>query len=183
MCTNYLHIPRHWQYPQVIMTWWICVLIFDVVILKQFYFLPVIVFLDISLIFPRNASFLCALCGKVTALFYFAPKYMVKNPLWKRQVCPEFINVMSENNLSHKSGAKSTLCNVAMKDFPLSSYICIRTWPFCFAMMWCPSATSMYLSVSFNLCTMWWFYCVSLLCSKVHRAKPFVKKTIMSWIK
>ena len=31
---------------------------------------------------------------------------------------PEFINVMIENNLSHKSGAKSKLCNVAMKVSP-----------------------------------------------------------------
>ena len=32
-------------------------------------------FFDFSLIFPRNACFLCALYGKVTALFSFAPKY------------------------------------------------------------------------------------------------------------
>ena len=38
-----------------------------------------------------------------------------------------FINVMIENNLSHKSGAKSTLCNVAIEDLPLSSHICICT--------------------------------------------------------
>ena len=74
----------------------------------------------------------------------------MQNPLWKRQVCPEFINVIIENNLWHKSGAKSTLCNVAMKDFPLSSHICIHAWHFCFAVAWCPSATSMYLSVSSN---------------------------------
>ena len=29
-------------------------------------------------------------------------------------------------------------------------YICMRTEPFCFAMTWCPSATSIYLSVSSN---------------------------------
>ena len=34
--------------------------------------------------------------------------------------------------------------------FPLSSHICIRTEPFCFAVTWCPSATSMNLSVSSN---------------------------------
>ena len=45
----------------------------------------------------------------------------------KIQVCPELINVMIENNLSHKSGAKSTLYNVAMKVFPLLLHICIRT--------------------------------------------------------
>ena len=57
---------------------------------------------------------------------------------------------MIENNLSHKSGAKSTLYNVAIKNFPLSSHIFIHIWTFCFAVTWCPSATSMYLSVSYN---------------------------------
>ena len=37
-----------------------------------------------------------------------------------------------------------------MNVFPLSSHICIHTWPFYFAVTWCPSATSMYLSVSSN---------------------------------
>ena len=87
-------------------------------------------FFDFSVIFPRNVCFLCALCGNVTAFFFYAPKYTVQNPLWKRQVCPEFINVMIENNMSHNSGAKSTLCNVAMIDFSLSLHICICTWPF-----------------------------------------------------
>ena len=98
-------------------------------------------FFDISLILPRNACFLCALCGNVTAFFFSATNYNVKNPLWKRQFCPAFINIMIENNLSHKSGAKITLCNVAMKDFPLSSHICICTWPFGFTLTWCPYAT------------------------------------------
>ena len=84
-------------------------------------------FFDISLIFPRTACLLCALCGKVTALLSFYPNYTVQNPLWKREVRPEFINATIENNLSHKSGAKSTLCNVAMKGFMLSSHIFIRT--------------------------------------------------------
>ena len=38
--------------------------------------------------------FLTALCGNVTTLSSFAPKYTVQNPLWKRHVCPAFINVM-----------------------------------------------------------------------------------------
>ena len=29
---------------------------------------------DISLIFPKNSCFLCALCGNVTAFFFLAPK-------------------------------------------------------------------------------------------------------------
>ena len=69
-------------------------------------------FFDFSIIFSINACFLCALCGKDTVLLSFALKYTVQNPLWKRQVCTEFINVMIKNNLSQKSGAKITLCNV-----------------------------------------------------------------------
>ena len=57
---------------------------------------------------------------------------------------------MIENNLLHKSGAKSTLCNVAMKGFPLLSFVFICAWPFCFTVTWCLSATSMYFSVSYN---------------------------------
>ena len=108
------------------------------------------VFFDFSMIFPRNTCFLCALCGYVTAFFFSAPKYTVQTPWRKIQVCPAFINVMIENNLSHNSGAKSTLYNVAIKVFPLLSHICIRTEPFCFSLTWCPSATSIYLSVSSN---------------------------------
>ena len=73
---------------------------------------------DISLIFLNNASFLCALCGYVTAFFSFAPKYTVQNPFWNKQVYPKFNNVMIENNLWHKSSSKSMLCNVAMKGYP-----------------------------------------------------------------
>ena len=112
---------------------WICVLISDVVILKQFSFLLVIFFFEFSMIFPRNACFLCALCGNVTKFFSFAQKYTVQNPLRERQLCPEFINVIIENNLSHKSGARSTLYKVAMNLFMLSSHICICTDPFRFA--------------------------------------------------
>ena len=122
-----LHIPRHCHYIQLTVIWLICALIFNVVILKQFYFLLEFFFFDISLIFPRNACFFCALCGNVTAFFSFAPKYTVKNLYEKIQVCPEFINVMNENNLSHKSGAKSMLCNVEIKGSPLLSHICICT--------------------------------------------------------
>ena len=87
-------------------------------------------FFDTSWFFPVKACFLCALCGNVTALSYFAPKYTVQNPLWKRHVCPAFINVTIENNLLHKSDARSTLYKVATNLFPLSSHICIRTEPY-----------------------------------------------------
>ena len=43
---------------------------------------------DISLIFPKILCFLCELCGNVTALLYFSPKYTVQKPLWNKQVCP-----------------------------------------------------------------------------------------------
>ena len=45
---------------------------------------------------------------------------------------------------------RCTLCNFAMKGSPLSSHNFIHTWPFCFAVTWCPSATSIYLSVYSN---------------------------------
>ena len=62
-------------------------------------------FFDLFLIFPVKACFLCALCDNVTAFLLSAPKYTVQNPLWKGQVCPEFINVTIKNNLLHTSGA------------------------------------------------------------------------------
>ena len=107
-------------------------------------------FFYISMIFPRNSCFLCAMCGNVTIFSFSDPKYTVQNPLWKRQLFPAFINVMIENNMSHKSGANSTFYKVVMKVFPLLLHICIRNDPFCFAVTWCPSGTSMYLSLSSN---------------------------------
>ena len=38
-------------------------------------------FFDFSMIFPRNACFLCSLGGNVTAFFSFVPKYTVQNTL------------------------------------------------------------------------------------------------------
>ena len=61
---------------------------------------------------------MCALCGNVTAFFYFAPKYTVQKLFWNKQVFPESITVMIENKPSYKYGAKSTLCNFAMKGSP-----------------------------------------------------------------
>ena len=74
----------------------------------------------------------------------------MQNPLWNKQVARKFINITIENNLSHRSGSKITLCNVAMKVYLLLSHIYIWTFPFIFAMTWCPSATSIYLSISYN---------------------------------
>ena len=107
-------------------------------------------FFDTSWIFPLKACFSVHYVIMLLPFPFSAPKYTVQNSLWKRHVCPAFINVMIENNLSHKSGARSTLYKVAMKVFTLLSHICIRTDTFCFAVKWCPSATSIYLSVSSN---------------------------------
>ena len=118
---------------------------------KAILFLDVNLFVfDISFISPKNEYFLCALCGKVTKFLFLAPKSTMQNHFWNKQVCTEFINVKMENNLSHKSGAKSTLFNVEIKVSPLSLQIFISTWHFCFAVMWCLSATSICLSVSSN---------------------------------
>ena len=38
-------------------------------------------FYDFSILFPEKACFLTALCGNVTALSSFSPKYTVQNPL------------------------------------------------------------------------------------------------------
>ena len=48
----------------------------------------------------------------------------------KIQVCPAFINIIIENKQSHKSGAKATLYNVAMKVFLFILHIFICTCPF-----------------------------------------------------
>ena len=105
---------------------------------------------DICLISPQNACLRYVLCGKPTAFFSLSPKYTVQNPFWNKQACPKFINVILENNLSHISGAKSTVWNVAMKVSPLSSHIFIWICTFYFSVTWCPSATSIYLSLSYN---------------------------------
>ena len=105
---------------------------------------------DICFIYPQNACFLCLLCGKVTTFFSLYPNYTVQNPLWNKQVCTKFISVIMENHLSHRSGDKSTLCNVAIKVSPLLSHIFIRTCTFCFTVTWCPSATSICLFLSSN---------------------------------
>ena len=57
---------------------------------------------------------------------------------------------MIEDNMLNKSGAKSTLCNAAIKWSPLLSQIFIRIWPFYFATMWYPYVTEICLSVHSN---------------------------------
>ena len=84
---------------------------------------------DFSFIFTKNACFLFVTCVNVTAFCSMSMNNTVKTSLWKSQVCIKFINVIMENNWSQKSGTDSTLYNVAMKDFPLSSCIFIWTYP------------------------------------------------------
>ena len=55
-----------------------------------------------------------------------------------------------ENNLLHRSFAKNTLRNVAIKVSQLLLNIFIHTCTFCFAVTWCPSSISICLSVSSN---------------------------------
>ena len=98
---------------------------------KSIFFLDGNIFVfDISCISPKNVCFLCALCGKLTPLLSMYLNFTVQNTLWNKQVCPKFINVIIENNLSHRSGAQSMLCNVAIKVSPLLLHILICTYPF-----------------------------------------------------
>ena len=91
-----------------------------------------------SIIKLINAGHTC-LFYKGFCMVYFGEKEdnavtsAVRKPFVKRHVCPAFINLMMENNLSHKFGANSTLYKVTTYVFPLSSHICIHTEPFCFA--------------------------------------------------
>ena len=50
----------------------------------------------------------------------------------------------------HRSGAKIMLYNVSTKGSPLLLHIFIWMFHSCFAVTRCPSATSIYLSVSYN---------------------------------
>ena len=68
----------------------------------------------------------------------------------KNQVCTKFINLITEDDKSHKSFSNSTSYNLAMKDFPLLSCIFIWDSPVCFSVKKCPSSTTMYLYVSTN---------------------------------
>ena len=73
--------------------------------------------------FLQKCMFICDMWVNVTELCSLSLKKTVQNHLWKRQVRPEFINVIMENNWSHNSDANSKLYNLARKSFPLSSHI------------------------------------------------------------
>ena len=105
---------------------------------------------DFSFVLTKNVCFCCALCGNVTAFCYLSLNKTVQNLLWKSQLCPKSINIIMEKNRLHKSGANSTLFNVEINGFPLSSHIFIWTSHIVFAVMKRKSKNSMYLSVSAN---------------------------------
>ena len=86
--------------------------------------------LDFSFVFSKNACLLCALCDRVTAYSFSSPNYTIQTPLQNKQGCTKLTNVIIKNNLSHISGAISTLCNVTMKGFLSSLHIFILTFPF-----------------------------------------------------
>ena len=74
-----LHLPKHWQYPQLTIIWWICALISDVEIIKQFSFLLVFYF---SLTYPWffleiNVSF----AHWVVMSLHFSS--LLRSTLWK----------------------------------------------------------------------------------------------------
>ena len=119
-----LHLPRDWQYLQLSMIWYICALISDASILKQFSFL-----LDFSLTSPYFFLKMRVFSVHYAVMLLYYPlllrSTLCKTLCEKRHVCPALINVMMENNLSHKSGVNSTLYKVTTKVFPLSSHICI----------------------------------------------------------
>ena len=95
----------------------------------------------------KNACSLCALWGNFAALCLLALKKNVQTLLWKRQICPKFINVIMEHNWSHKYRENSRLYNVAMKGLPLSLHIFIWTSPGCFTVIKSPPTTSMCSSI------------------------------------
>ena len=137
---------KHFKYIQPVVTVWICVLISDAMI-PEICFCGIYFVILTIILFLQNAWFLCALLSNVTVFCLLALKKTLQNTLWKRQVCTKFIDVIIENNQSHKSRVNSTLYNIATKGLPLSSYMFILTSPVYFTVMKCPSATSMYFSV------------------------------------
>ena len=86
----------------------------------------------------------------VTAFCSLSLNKTVQNPLWKIQICPEFINLIMEYNWYHKFGVNGMLYNVAMKVLLLLLRIFIRISLVCFTATKCPSETSIYLSVYTN---------------------------------
>ena len=90
------------------------------------------------------------MCVNFTAFCLLSLKITLKNPLWKRQLCPKLINLIMENDWSHKSGANSNFYKVSIEVFLLSSHIFIKTSPVCFSVNKCLSAILIYLSISTN---------------------------------
>ena len=98
----------------------------------------------------KHSCFRCVLCGNITALYSLELKKTMKTPLWKIQVCIKSINVIMENNWSHKSGANSTWYKIAMNGFPLLSNIFIWTSLVWFAVTKFPYVNMIYLFIFTN---------------------------------
>ena len=128
------------QYLQTGMILYNCVSIYDAIIPKKHLFLGFFCcYFELSFIFTKNACFLCELCSDVNVLCSLSLKKTVQNPLWKIQVCPNFVNVILENIWLHKYGANITWCNLAMKGFPLLLLIFIWNYPVSFSVTKFPS--------------------------------------------
>ena len=132
MCRMYQDLPQYkcltknLQYLKLVVTLWIYVFISDAIISKILCF-PVFCLDDFEFSFVLTiiACFLCAFYGNVTVVCSLSLKKPCKNIFENRRYVPIFFDVIMGNNLSHKSGANSTLYNVAMKCFPLSSHFFI----------------------------------------------------------
>ena len=104
----------------------------------------------ISLDFAKHACFICVMSGNVIAFCSLSPKKTVQNPLCKIHVCTKFINIIIENNWSHKYSSNTALYNISMKSFLLLLRIYIWISPTCFSATKCSYATSIYFSASNN---------------------------------
>ena len=133
-------IAKNLHYLQIEVALWTYAIIFDEIIPNKPFLRIFFCDFDFSFIFTKNACFQFTLCSNVTEFYSLLQKKIVQNPLWEIQVCPEFINVIMENNPSHKYGANSTLYNVAIQGFPLLPLIFIWTSPICLAVKKCLSA-------------------------------------------
>ena len=74
----------------------------------------------------------------------------MQNPLWNKQVCPEFINVIFEISCRINLVPKVSCVTLHWKDLHDCHTFLFVLDIFCFYVTWCPYATSMCLSVSSN---------------------------------
>ena len=77
--------------------------------------------------------FLLCVVQKYHRVLFIITKENSTKAYIKKWLCPEFIDLIMENNRPHKSGANKTLYKVSMKGLLLFSYISILTSPVCFS--------------------------------------------------